>query len=234
MERNLKRTDLARKISEYQSTHDETIATELMKSLEPLVMSVCRKFYMDGMEQDDVLQEGRVGLYKAMRDYRPGYGTTFVSFAVRCIRCQCITAVKAANRYKQQILSQALSLDVTMHEDNERRCWLDMLVDEDVPAPGEEMMIEESIEQCDTILRNLLSPYHFRVLVARLEGGSYTSIAHEFGRNPKSVDNALQRAKKLIFGYLEEHDDLDAWMLEHYFAHIADRKSDDDDASAIA
>ena len=71
-------------------------------------------------------------------------------------------------------------------------------------------MIEESIEQCDTILRNLLSPYHFRVLVARLEGGSYTSIAHEFGRNPKSVDNALQRAKKLIFGYLEEHDDLDA------------------------
>ena len=127
-----------------------------------------------------------------------------------------------------------LSLDVTMHEDNERRCWLDMLVDEDVPAPGEEMMIEESIEQCDTILRNLLSPYHFRVLVARLEGGSYTSIAHELGRNPKSVDNALQRAKKLIFGYLEEHDDLDAWMLEHYFAHIADRKSDDDDASAIA
>ena len=101
MERNLKRTDLARKISEYQSTHDEELASELMKSLEPLVISVCRKFYMDGMEQDDVLQEGRVGLYKAMRDYRPGYGTTFVSFAVRCIRCQCITAVKAANRYKQ-------------------------------------------------------------------------------------------------------------------------------------
>lgn len=234
MEPILKQKDLARKVSEYQRTHDEGIAAELLQSFEPLVVSVCRKFYMDGMEQDDMLQEGRVGLYKAMRDYRPGYGTTFVSFAVRCIRCQCITAVKAANRYKQQILSQALSLDVTMHEDNERRCWLDMLVDEDVPAPGEEMMIEESIAQCDTILRELLSPYHFRVLIARLEGGSYTSIARELGRNPKSVDNALQRAKKLIFSYLEEHEDLDAWMLEHYFAYVADRRTDEDDASAIA
>ena len=205
-----------------------------MKSLEPLVISVCRKFYMDGMEQDDMLQEGRVGLYKAMRDYRPGYGTTFVSFAMRCIRCQCISSVKAANRYKQQVLSQALSLDVTMHEDNERRCWMDMLGDEDVPAPGEEMMSEESIAQCDTILRERRSPYHFRVLIARLEGGSYTSIAHELGRKAKSVDNALQRTKKLIFGYLEQHDDLDAWMLEHYFAYIADHRADEDDASAIA
>ena len=109
-----------------------------------------------------------------------------------------------------------------------------MLVDEDVPALGEEMMIEESIAQCDTILRELLSPYHFRVLIARLEGGSYTSIAHELGRNAKSVDNALQRTKKLIFGYLEQHDDLDAWMLEHYFAYIADHRADEDDASAIA
>lgn len=221
MKRNLKRADLAKKVLEYQNTRDEGLAAKLLKSLEPLVISACSKFYIDGMEKDDVLQEGRVGLYRAMQSYQPGHGMTFISFAVHCIRCQCITAVKAANRYKQQILSQALSLDMTIHEDNERRCWIDMLTDDDSPAPGEEMMFEESIRQCDTILRKLLSPYHFRVLVARVKGGSYTSIAHDLGRNPKAIDNALQRTKKLIFGYLEEHDDLDAGMLEHYFRYIA-------------
>ena len=94
MERNLKRTDLARKISEYQSTHDEELASELMKSLEPLVISVCRKFYMDGMEQDDVLQEGRVGLYKAMRDYRPGYAAS----ASRLLRRPTATSSRFSRR----------------------------------------------------------------------------------------------------------------------------------------
>ena len=223
MERNLGRVDLEKKVSEYQSTHDERLASELIKSLEPLVISACRKFYMDGMEKNDVLQEGRIGLYKALQAYRPGRGTTFISFAVHCIRCQCITAVKAATRYKQQILSQALSLDTAVYEDNKRHCWHDILADDDSHAPGEEMMIEEGIRQCDAILRKLLSPFHFSVLIARIEGGSYASIAHDLGRKPKAIDNALQKAKKLIFGYLEEHDDLDAGMLEHYFAYIVAR-----------
>ena len=180
----MERKDLTKAVLAYQASQDESLATEIIRELDPLVVSTCRKFYMDGMETADVLQEGRIGLYQ------PGHGMTFISFAVHCIRCQCISAVKAANRCKQQVLTQALSLNVVLYEGNERISWMDTIVDEAVPAPGEELLVAEDIERCSNLLREILSPYHFRVLEARLAGGSYLSIANELGRKPKSIDNA--------------------------------------------
>ena len=230
----MERKDLTKAVLAYQASQDESLATEIIRELDPLVVSTCRKFYMDGMETADVLQEGRIGLFKAMRDYRAGFGTTFVSFAVHCIRCQCISAVKAANRCKQQVLTQALSLNVVLYAGNERISWMDTIVDEAVRAPGEELLVAEDIERCSNLLREILSPYHFRVLEARLAGGSYLSIANELGRKPKSIDNALQRAKKLIYEYFAEHEDLNMRTLEHYFAYRANQSMEDAEASAIA
>lgn len=202
----------------YQRTGDRALGSELISHFEGLVFSACHSFYMDGQEREDILQEGRIGLFKALRDFQPSCGASFTSFAVRCIRCQCISAIKSAHRCKHRILSQALSLDVTIYEDNEHTSWLDVLVDERLSSPMQKLISYEDYERCQSLFEQLFTPYDYDVFLSRLYGESYEQIAQRMGRNIKSVDNALQRCRRHLLRYIDEHDDLDAAALEHFFS----------------
>ena len=210
--------NVADAIHEYQYTKDSVLGSELIAHFEGLVYAACHSFYMDGQERDDMLQEGRIGLFKALRDYRPTCGASFTSFAVRCIRCQCISAIKAAHRCKHRILNQALSLDVTIYEDNEHMSWLDGLVDERVLSPMQSLISYEDYERCQRIFEQIYTPFDYDIFLARLYGESYEQIAHRMGRNIKAIDNALQRCRRRLLCYISEHDDLDAAALEHFFS----------------
>ncbi len=188
---------VAEAISIYQRTGDSTLGSQLILHFEGLE------------ERDDLLQEGRIGLFKALRDFQPSCGASFTSFAVRCIRCQCISAIKAAHRCKHRILSQALSLDVTIYEDNERASWLDTLVDDKLRTPMQELITYEDYERCRLLFEHIFTPYDYDVFLSRLYGESYELIAQRVGRNVKSVDNALQRCRRAILRYVQGNDDLD-------------------------
>ena len=208
---------VAEAISIYQRTGDSTLGSQLILHFEGLVFATCRTFYIDGQERDDLLQEGRIGLFKALRDFQPSCGASFTSFAVRCIRCQCISAIKAAHRCKHRVLNQALSLDVTIYEDNERVSWLDTLVDDKLRTPMQELITYEDYERCRLLFEHIFTPYDYDVFLSRLYGESYEHIAQRVGRNVKSVDNALQRCRKRILRYVKTSDDLDATTMNHFF-----------------
>lgn len=208
---------VAEAISIYQRTGDSTLGSQLILHFEGLVFATCRTFYIDGQERDDLLQEGRIGLFKALRDFQPSCGASFTSFAVRCIRCQCISAIKAAHRCKHRILSQALSLDVAIYEDNERASWLDTLIDDKLRTPIQALITSEDYERCRLLFEHIFTPYDYDVFLSRLYGESYELIAQRVGRNVKSVDNALQRCRRAILRYVQGNDDLDATTMSHFF-----------------
>lgn len=207
---------LAEKVLSYQETKDERLAAEILKEMRPLLLSICQKFYIRGMDREDLFQEARIGLYKAMRDYRAGKGTLFRTFAIRCIQCQCISALKTANRLKQKIFLDAISLDAPVHEDNEKQTLADGIEDKCKPKPGDELIILDDARKCQSVLQRILPAYPLRVFEERAEGKSYAMIAEELGRKKKSIDNALDRAKSTIRFYMDLHDDLDIEMMGHY------------------
>ena len=208
---------VAEAISIHQRTGDSTLGSQLILHFEGLVFATCRTFYIDGQERDDLLQEGRIGLFKALRDFQPSCGASVTSFAVRCIRCQCISAIKAAHRWEHRILSQALSLDVTICEDNERASWLDALIDDQLRTPIQALITYEDYERCRLLFEHIFTPYDYDVFLSRLYGESYEHIAQRVGRNVKSVDNALQRCRKRILRYVKTNDNLDATTMNHFF-----------------
>jgi RNA polymerase sporulation-specific sigma factor len=152
-----------------------------------------------GGDREDVIQEGMIGLYKAIRDYDPGRQSSFRSFAELCVTRQMITAIKTATRRKHSPLNGYISLSRTMStEDEGERLLTDILAAKEICDPAE---IVISAWEGDNIKRGLceaLSSFEAQVLRYYMDGHSYQEIAERLGRHAKSVDNALQRIKRKV------------------------------------
>lgn len=162
-----------------------------------LIKKKTRGYFIFGADKEDVIQEGMVGLYKAIRDYRPDKEASFISFAELCINRQIISAIKAAGRQKHIPLNTSISMDKPVTGDDEDYTYLDFL-SKTGGNPEDEVIGRENLKILEREILSNLSKMEQQVLGYYLRGRSYTQIAKLMGKEEKSIDNALQRIKKKV------------------------------------
>ncbi|MGI8775803.1 MAG: RNA polymerase sporulation sigma factor SigH [Acidimicrobiales bacterium] len=166
-----------------------------------------RSYYLVGADRDDIEQEGLIGLFKAVRDYRQERESSFRAFAELCVTRQIMTAIKSASRRKHQPLNQYVSLSGVRSSDGiDERTVDDLLDDHRVPDPADMVVSSEGMDEMRTRMAEMLSQLEVDVLHLYLEGRSYQDIGDELERHPKSIDNALQRIKRKLETHLHERD----------------------------
>lgn len=177
---------------------NERAEEELYGRYKPLVRRKARAYFLIGADRDDVIQEGMIGLYKAVCDFDPERGPSFRSFADICIERQIMSAVKAANRLKHIPLNTYVSLSSAVDEGDSDRTLIDLIATVETADP-EAILIDR--ENCEAIVKELrtgLTKLEKQVLTLYFDGLSYQQIAAVLDRGTKSVDNALQRVKKKV------------------------------------
>ena len=171
----------------------------LLCRFRPLVEHKARGYFLLGAEHDDVVQEGMIGLYKAIRDFRGDRAAMFRGFADVCVTRQILTAVKMATRHKHQPLNSYLSLYVSPSGDPDADgCLLDTIPDAHALDPMEHAIGSCHASSCLDNVRSVLSSLEKQVLDAYLQGKTYREMSCEFSCLPKTIDNALQRVRKKI------------------------------------
>jgi RNA polymerase sporulation-specific sigma factor len=162
-------------------------------------------YFLAGGDSEDLIQEGLIGLFKAVRDYRPEREASFRSFAELCVTRQIITAIKTAARNKHTPLNTYVSFSNTRAGSEQETTLADVLPDDPVIDPINQAISTEELKS----LGRVLSPLESQVLAMYLEGRSYEEVAERLECNPKSVDNALQRVKRKVEVHLKEREVLD-------------------------
>lgn len=166
-----------------------------------------RTYFLAGADREDIVQEGMIGLYKAIRDYRSDRSSAFRGFADLCITRQIITAIKSATRQKHAPLNSYVSLNRSLADDEvESAPFEETIVGSEISAPAELVVSAEALERIRSSMGEVLSSLEIDVLRLYMDGKTYLEIADILGRHVKSIDNALQRIKKK----LEEHLDRSA------------------------
>lgn len=163
-----------------------------------------RSYFLVGADSEDIVQEGMIGLYKAIRDYNPNRLSSFYSFADLCITRQIITAIKTATRQKHIPLNSYVSLDKPI-EDESERTLLDITKSSDL-NPVNIIIDEEDRSEIEKKMYELLSELERNVLTYYLQDKSYQQIAEDLNRHVKTIDNALQRIKKKLDTYLSTRE----------------------------
>lgn len=173
-------------------------ATEyLLKKYRGFVESKARSYFLAGAEPDDVVQEGMIGLYKAIRDYQSGRFVQFRSFAELCVTRQIITAVKSAIRNKHVPLNDYLSFQQTL-SDEDSGCVMDVMADPKATDPEKVLIDKLAMQYLQRNASQDLSDLESDVLEGYLDGESYSLLASGIHRPVKTIDNALQRAKRKV------------------------------------
>ena len=176
----------------------------LLNKYKNFVRTKARSYFLIGADHEDIVQEGMIGLYKAIRDYRRDKLKSFRAFAELCITRQIITAIKTATRQKHIPLNNYVSLNRPIYDEESDRTLLDVIT-EDAPTNPEEVLIHrEDFSVIEGRIGEMLSDLEKQVLVRYIEGKSYAEISEEMGRHVKSIDNALQRIKRKLLKYLKE------------------------------
>ncbi|SDM40610.1 RNA polymerase sporulation sigma factor SigH [Halarsenatibacter silvermanii] len=179
----------------------------LIKRYKNFVLAKSRSYFLVGADREDIVQEGMIGLYKAVRDYKIDRLASFRAFAELCITRQIITAIKAATRQKHQPLNSYVSLNKPVYDEDSERTLLDILNRGNKNANPERRFISrETYFLIEDKLYEMLSELEFDTLKEYLKGKSYKEIADSLDRHVKSVDNALQRVKRKLEDFLEKHD----------------------------
>ncbi|MDY3304064.1 MAG: RNA polymerase sporulation sigma factor SigH [Clostridia bacterium] len=174
-------------------------ATEfLLEKYRNFVRARSRTYFLIGADREDIIQEGMIGLYKAIRDYKPDAQASFKSFAELCITRQIITAIKTATRQKHIPLNSYISLSKPVYDDENERILLDVVNERKKIDPEEIMINKERFKLLEKKLSQILSKLEWKVLANYLDGKSYSEIAASVNKSEKSIDNALQRIKKKI------------------------------------
>jgi RNA polymerase sporulation-specific sigma factor len=190
---------------------DASALDALLERYRRFVRSKARGYFLVGADFDDIEQEGMIGLYKAVRDFRDDRQASFRAFAELCITRQIITAIKTATRQKHQPLNQYVSISgVRGGDDPGERTVERLLDDHNVADPAEEVVSGERMGAMRDSMGRLLSGLEVDVLRLYVEGRSYQEIGEELGRHVKSIDNALQRIKRKLEVHLAERDAADA------------------------
>jgi RNA polymerase sporulation-specific sigma factor len=166
-----------------------------------------RGYFLVGADGDDIEQEGMIGLYKAVRDFRPEREASFRAFAELCITRQVITAIKGATRQKHQPLNRYVSISGVRGGDGEQEQAVeDLLDDHHVADPADEVCQRERVQAMHQSMAELLSGLEVEVLGLYVSGKSYQEIGDSLGRHVKSIDNALQRIKKKVEVHVAQRD----------------------------
>lgn len=198
-EHNFNYEDLAdEQVAELSAEGDKDAAEYLLAKYKNLVRARAKQYFMAGADRDDIMQEGMIGLFKAIRDFDPTKQASFRGFAEICIRRQIITAVKTASRRKHTPLNSYISLSMPVYEDESERTLVDMLAERESVDPEEMFLRREKAEAMEAEINQKLSGLEQTVLSLYLGGMNYQEIAVELGRMPKSIDNALQRIKRKL------------------------------------
>jgi len=185
----------------------DLIAQEyLISKYKNFVRSKARSYFLIGADKEDIIQEGMIGLYKAIRDYRGDKQSSFRAFADLCITRQIITAIKTATRQKHIPLNSYVSLNKPIYDEESDRTLLDVISGIHIADPEEIVINQEQMEDIEVKMGELLSSLEMEVLTFYLEGKSYQEIAEQLDRHVKSIDNALQRVKRKLGKYLEVRD----------------------------
>ena len=191
-------------IVELAQVSDGAALEYLLNKYKNFVRTKARSYFLIGADHEDIVQEGMIGLYKAIRDYRKEKLKSFRAFAELCITRQIITAIKTATRQKHIPLNNYVSLNRPIYDEDSDRTLLDVITEE-VPSNPEEMLIDrEDLSVIEGRIGQMLSDLEKQVLVRYMEGKSYVEIGEEMGRHVKSIDNALQRIKRKLLKYLKE------------------------------
>jgi RNA polymerase sporulation-specific sigma factor len=202
---------------EYDSSTDEdiveavrngdSIALEyLINKYKNFVRAKARSYFLIGADREDIVQEGMIGLYKAIRDFKGDKLASFKAFAELCITRQIITAIKTATRQKHIPLNSYVSLDKPIYDEDSDRTLLDVICGTRVSDPEELIINQEEFIGLEDKMAEILSDLERKVLMLYLDGRSYQEIAVDLDRHVKSIDNALQRVKRKLERYLEVRD----------------------------
>lgn len=177
--------------------NDDCIALNcLMKRYNDVVNMKANKFFMVGAEKDDIVQEGMIGLYKAVKAFDTTKQNSFKTFANMCIERQLITAVKNSNRQKHIPLNSSVSLNAAAYDDNEDVDKIDVLDIKTLNDPSEIIAEREYFESMENKIKEALSEFELQVLHEYEKGKSYADIAIKLNAKVKSVDTAIQRIRK--------------------------------------
>ena len=187
---------------------DSSELEDLIQRYQNFVYHKSTPYFLAGAEKEDIVQEGMIGLYKAIKSYDLEKDITFKYFADLCIKRQIITAIKTYNRQKHMPLNSYLSLNKTNDDNEDDREIIEKLDIEIIPDPLEKITIKETYKKIEHKMSQLLSPFEQQVYYSYLSGYSYAQIAKNLGSHSKAVDNAIQRIKKKIDKHILNDDDI--------------------------
>lgn len=176
----------------------------LIEKYKPLVRAKARSYFLVGADREDIVQEGMIGLFKAVRDYKDDKNIPFKVFAEICITRQIITAVKTATRQKHIPLNTYVSLNRRVFDEDSDKSLIELVQEDSIADPEELFINKEEYTVIESMVTELLSPFEREVLKKYLAGTNYHDIAKQLNKPVKSVDNALQRLKKKIEKSVQE------------------------------
>ncbi len=182
----------------------EAAADLLLARYKDTVRIKARLYYILGADRDDVVQEGMIGLFKAIESYDPSRGASFRTYAELCISRRILTAVRSAGRKKNSPLNDALSLDTPVYDADDSPTLGESLSAGSAGDPEADFIFRELSENLLSEDSRLLSPLERQVLALLLEGMDYRSIAAGLGKSPKQTDNAIQRIRTKLRNYLQQ------------------------------
>ena len=167
------------------------------------VKSKAKSYFLIGADKEDIVQEGMIGLYKAIRDFKGDKLSSFRAFAELCITRQIITAIKTATRQKHIPLNSYVSLDKPIYDEESERTLMDIIISPVTDDPERIIINQEDYSRLEHKMGEVLSELELQVLSRYLAGQSYYEISGELNRHVKSIDNALQRVKRKLERHLE-------------------------------
>ena len=184
---------------EGSSTAEEYLITKYKELAKKKAMT----YFIAGGDNEDVIQEGMIGIFKAIRDFDEDKDASFRTFAELCVNRQIISAIKKANRLKHSILNESVSLNQNDSEGEKHRSVFEELPSSNDTDPEALMLMKEIVDYLKANDNDIFSTMENKVWSEMLKGKAYKEIATTLHKTPKTVDNAMQRIKKKILGYLE-------------------------------
>jgi RNA polymerase sporulation-specific sigma factor len=204
-------TDSDEGLVEFARSGSDTAIVVLLTRYRHYARAKARAYFLAGADKEDIVQEGMIGLYKAIRDFDPDQNTAFRAFAELCITRQIITAIKTATRQKHQPLNSYVSLNRPLgNKEDDDRSLADSIETREVADPAELVISAEEVQTLKAQMGAVLSPFEVEVLEHYIDGRSYQQIADMLGRHVKSIDNALQRIKRKLERHIAQNKALPA------------------------
>ena len=193
-------------LAELAQCGDASAQDKLLSRYSPVVKKIAGRYFLIGADMDDLVQEGMIGLFKAIRDYSPDKNAAFRSFSELCITRQILTAIKNATRHKHAPLNSYISLDRPVYDSDGEATLLDVISRADTANPEDIVINREKFNIIGNRIGKFLSKMECIVLLYYLRGESYTDIARRLGKDAKAIDNALQRIRRK-FAKIVYYDD---------------------------